>query len=121
MTAATDLQGLRVLVVEDEAMVVLLIEDMLADLGCVVAATATRVDEALAAIASGGFDCALLDMSLDGAPAHPVADALRAAGKPFICATGYGETGLRDVDRDAPLLNKPFREGELAEALRALR
>jgi CheY-like chemotaxis protein len=121
MASRSDLTGLNVLVVEDEAMVLMLIEDMLADLGCAVAATATGVDEALACVAAGGFDCALLDMNLAGRPAHPVADALRASGAPFAYATGYGEPRLREVDRDVPVLQKPFREGELAAVLRRLR
>lgn len=120
VTTLPDPQGLRVLVVEDEAMVAMLIEDMLADIGCVMAGTAARVEDALVAIAAGGFDCALMDMNLDGQPAHAVADALRAAGKPFAYATGYGEPDLREGDRGVPVLNKPFREGELAAVLRGL-
>jgi CheY-like chemotaxis protein len=117
---ANDLNGLRVLIVEDEAMVSMLIEDMLADLGCVVAGTAARVDEALAAVATGGFDVAVLDMNLDGHSAHPVADALRTAGVRFVYATGYGDAGLHETDVGVPVLNKPFQGSQLAAVLRGL-
>ena len=115
-----DLNGLRVLIVEDEAMVSMLIEDMLTDLGCVVVATAARVEEALARVNTGGFDIAVLDMNLDGQSAHPIADALRSASLPFAYATGYGEATRRDVDRAVPVLTKPFQEGQLAAVLREL-
>ena len=64
-----------------------------------------------------GVDAALLDVNLGGQSVFPVADALRARGVPSIFSTGYGEAGLRDVDRGAPVLQKPFRAGDLARAL----
>lgn len=121
MTQPADLNGLRVLVVEDEMMVSMLIEDMLSDLGCQVVGPASRLDEALELARIGGIDCAVLDVNLGGQPIFPVADLLRERGAPFAFATGYGDAGLRDVDRGTPVLQKPFRESDLARVIGELR
>ncbi len=121
MSENADLAGLRVLVVEDEMMVSMLIEDMLSDLGCVVIGPASRLDEAIELANSTELDCAVLDVNLGGQPIFPLADILRAKGAPFAFATGYGDAGLRDVDRGSPVLQKPFREGDLARVLGLLR
>ena len=121
MTDTAKLQGLRVLVVEDEMMVSMLIEDMLSDLGCVVVGPAARLDEAVELVNAGGIDCAVLDVNLGGQPIFPLADLLREKGRPFAFATGYGDAGLRDVDRGSPVLQKPFREGDLARVLGELK
>jgi CheY-like chemotaxis protein len=117
MTELAKLAGLRVLVVEDEMMVSMLIEDMLSDLGCKVVGPASRLEEAIALVDSQEIDCAVLDVNLGGQPIFPLADILRAKGAPFAFATGYGDAGLRDVDRGAPVLQKPFRESDLARVL----
>jgi CheY-like chemotaxis protein len=114
------LEGLRVLVVEDEMMVSMLIEDMLAELGCEVVGPASRLDEAMDLVKGADIDCAVLDVNLGGQPIFPLADLLRERGAPFAFATGYGDAGLRDVDRGSPVLQKPFREGDLARVLREL-
>jgi CheY-like chemotaxis protein len=119
MTGNEILQGRRVLVVEDELMIAMLVEDMLADLGCSVVGPAHELASALELAKGGGIDAALLDVNLAGQPVFPVADALRARGVPSIFSTGYGEAGLRDVDAGAPVLQKPFRAGDLARALTA--
>ncbi|CAN5879090.1 response regulator [soil metagenome] len=119
--SAPDLAGLRVLVVEDEMMVSMLIEDMLTDLGCIVVGPAARLDEAIALAESEQIDCAVLDVNLGGQPIFPLADILRAKGAPFAFATGYGDAGLRDADRGSPVLQKPFRESDLARILGELR
>lgn len=121
MTDAAHLNGLRVLVVEDEMMVSMLIEDMLGDLGCIVVGPAARLDEALDLANAGELDCAVLDVNLGGQPIFPLADVLRSKGKPFAFATGYGDAGLRDVDKGTPVLQKPFRESDLARVLGELR
>src|SRR3569833_4218210 len=112
MTDTGKLKGLRVLVVEDEMMVSMLIEDMLGDLGCTVSGPASRLDEAMELAAAGEIDCAVLDVNLGGQPIFPLADLLRERGQPFAFATGYGDAGLRDVDKGSPVLQKPFREGD---------
>lgn len=110
-------QGLRVLVVEDEMMVSMLIEDMLGDLGCTVVGPASRLDEAMDLARSAELDCAVLDVNLGGQPIYPLADLLRERGAPFAFATGYGDAGLREEDRGSPVLQKPFRESDLARVL----
>ena len=117
MTDIADLKGLRVLVVEDEMMVSMLIEDMLTDLGCTVVGPASRLDEAIELAKQNGLDCAVLDVNLGGQPIFPLADLLRERGRPFAFATGYGDAGLREVDKGTPVLQKPFREGDLARVL----
>jgi CheY-like chemotaxis protein len=121
MTDTLKLEGLRVLVVEDEMMVSMLIEDMLGDLGCIVVGPASRLDEAMELARAGNIDCAVLDVNLGGQPIFPLADLLREHGWPFAFATGYGDAGLRDVDKGSPVLQKPFREGDLARVLGELR
>jgi CheY-like chemotaxis protein len=83
----------RILVVEDELMIRMLLEDMLGELGYTVTAEAGRLEEALQAAKTADFDIAILDVNLDGEPVSPVADALVARGTPFVFATGYGERG----------------------------
>jgi len=84
-------QAKRILVVEDEVMIAMLLEDMPGELGYTVAAEAARIDEALEATKNAEFDLAILDANLNGQPVSPVADALVARGTPFVFATGYGE------------------------------
>lgn len=117
MTDVAKLQGLKVLVVEDEMMVSMLIEDMLGDLGCTVVGPASRIEEAFELAKTAEIDCAVLDVNLGGQPIFPLADVLREKGAPFAFATGYGDAGLRDVDKGTPVLQKPFRESDLARIL----
>ena len=70
------LSGRRVLVVEDEMLILIMIEDMLADLGCKSVTSAATVDKALALIDAQAFDFAMLDINLNGSDSHPVAEAL---------------------------------------------
>jgi CheY-like chemotaxis protein len=109
---------LRVLVVEDDGLVAMMLEDFLEDLGCPLAASLASVGEALAWIEAGGeADAALLDVNLGGEQAFPVADALGALGVPFAFTTGYGE--MREPRfKDATLLGKPIRLERLVEALK---
>ena len=112
-------EGRRVLLVEDEAMIAMLLEDMLGDLGCEVVGPAYAIAPALALASSeAAIDVAILDVNIAGRPVFEVADALRARRVPMIFSSGYGDSGLREVDRGAPVLGKPFRAGELAAALR---
>jgi CheY-like chemotaxis protein len=120
MAETSHLKGRRILVVEDEMMIAMLVEDMLGELGCVVVGPANTLAEALElAGTESDLDAALLDVNLGGQPVFPVADAIRAKGVPSIFSTGYGDAGLRDVDRGAQVLQKPFRVGDLARALSA--
>jgi CheY-like chemotaxis protein len=121
MTSATQPQSAtsakRILVVEDELMIRMLLEDMLGELGYTVAAEAARIEEALEAANNADFDIAILDVNLNGQPISPVADALVARGMPFVFATGYGERGLPEPYRDRPTLKKPFQMDGLKQML----
>jgi CheY-like chemotaxis protein len=118
MSDASALRGRRVLVVEDETMIAMLVEDMLDELGCAVVGPAHGLDAALAlAQTDNGLDAALLDVNLAGQSVFPVADALRKRGVPAVFSTGYGDASLRESDRGSPVLQKPFRAGDLARAL----
>ena len=112
--------GRRILVVEDEMLVLMSIEDMLADLGCEPVAAAATVDQAVALIDAQVFDAAMLDMNLNGTKSFPVADKLAALGVPFIFATGYSAQDMRDGYGDRPLLKKPIRYAELAGVFASL-
>jgi CheY-like chemotaxis protein len=117
LEAQVSTQPRLVLVVEDELMIRMLLEDMLAELGYRIAATAGRLDEAMQAAHSMIFDVAILDVNLNGQPISPVADALAGRGLPFIFATGYGEDGIPDIYRDRPMLKKPFQLDSLRRTL----
>ena len=110
-------QAKRILVVEDELMIRMLLEDMLGELGYIVAAEAARIDEALEATKNADFDLAILDGNLNGEPVSPVADALVARGMPFVFATGYGE--MPEPYRDWPTLKKPFQTDGLKQMLQS--
>src|SRR5580704_17668165 len=110
-------QTKRILIVEDEVMIRMLLEDMLGELGYTVAAEAAHIYEALEATKKGDFDLAILDANLNGQPVSPVADALVARGTPFVFATGYGE--LADPYRDKPTFKKPFQMCGLKQMLQS--
>jgi CheY-like chemotaxis protein len=110
----------RVLVVEDEMLIGMLLEDMLIDLGHQVAAVVPRLKEALAAVERETYDMAILDVHLQGESAFPVAEALIARGVPFVFATGYGERGLPEDFRGRPVLQKPFAKDDLERVLKTL-
>jgi CheY-like chemotaxis protein len=111
---------MRVLVVEDEGLVALMLEDMLEDIGYEVAFSAASVAQALAWIErDGDADVALLDVNLGGEAVFPVADALKARGVPYAFSTGYGE-GHDPRFSEAPLLGKPILAERLEQVLRDL-
>lgn len=110
----------RILVVEDEYLIRMLLEDMLADLGHTVSAAVGTIAEAKQLAATGEFDCAVLDVNLDGQQIFPVADILMERGKPFAFVTGYGESSLPEAYRGRPALQKPFQAERLEQTLNGL-
>jgi CheY-like chemotaxis protein len=112
--------GKRVLIVEDELMIRMLLEGMLTDLGHSVAAEAGGLDEAIALAKQAEFDLAVLDVNLNGAPVTPVVEILVERGVPFIFASGYGQRGLPEAYRTAPILQKPFQADALEDAIKAV-
>ncbi|TPV97731.1 MAG: hypothetical protein USCAAHI_02826 [Beijerinckiaceae bacterium] len=111
------LQGRGVLIVEDEAMVAMLLEDLLHELGCHVVEIASRVDTALTFVTARQFDVAILDVNLKSETSYPVADLLELRKIPFLFATGYGMEVIPEKYRQRAVLQKPFRKQELEEAL----
>jgi CheY-like chemotaxis protein len=118
----TALQNCRVLIVEDEATVAMLLEDFLLELGCHVTEIAARVDTALTLIEVKNLDVVILDVNLEGEASYPVADELERRKIPFLFATGYGAQAIPEEYRWHTVLQKPFRKQELeAVLLEALR
>jgi CheY-like chemotaxis protein len=114
---ARTLEDLRILVVEDEALVALDIERMLRALGCRVVGPAARVCDALRLIDGEGLDGALLDVNLGRETIFPVADALALRGIPHIFSTGYDAAIMPERFRGIPRLGKPFGTGELSAVM----
>lgn len=107
----------KVLVVEDEALVAMLVEDALLDAGFAVIGPAATVEEALALLDRETPDAVVLDLNLAGETSTPVADSLAARGIPYVIATGYGATGLPAGHQDAMVLAKPYDPAELTGML----
>jgi DNA-binding response OmpR family regulator len=118
MTA--ELEGARVLVVEDEYLVAVLIEEILESAGCIVMGPIPRVLEALVAIDNDGYDAAVLDVNLAGERINPVADALSKRDVPFMFVTGYGANALPREYAERPHIGKPFRMAELLGMLSSI-
>jgi CheY-like chemotaxis protein len=109
--------GIKVLVVEDEGFVALLIEDMLQDLGCEIVASVARLQEACTIARTAQIDLAVLDVNLGGERSFPVAHILHERGVPFMFSTGYGTSGLPAEFSGCQVLAKPFSAKALQETL----
>ena len=113
-----DLHGLRVFLVEDEAMVSMMLEDTLVELGCVVTGVAASVTEALSCVGSTpAIDAAILDVHRGGELVFPVADVLRERRVPLVFSTGFGPADLAARYPASRLLNKPYAPEALAAVL----
>jgi CheY-like chemotaxis protein len=111
----------RALIVEDEVLVAMLVEEMLAELGYEIAVMCTDLDEALQAATSATFDFAVLDINLNGLRSFPIADLLAERGVPFLFATGYGAKILPDRHARVPVVQKPFSLDDLRDGLALLK
>ncbi len=118
--SGADLAGRRVLLVEDEVLVAMLLEDVLRDAGCAVVGPVGRLSDAVAAARDEQIDAALLDVNLAGQKVFPAAAILAGRGVPFLLLTGYGGTALPPDAPPWPVCAKPFRPSELVERLSAL-
>jgi len=116
MTAAP-----AILVVEDEPLIGMMLEDFLDALGYRLAGMADGVSDALAIVHAGGFDAALIDINLrDGEHSWPIADALSAAGIPFVIATGGSNDSVPPQYSHVPVLTKPYTLDGVRGAFEAL-
>ena len=113
------LEGLSVLVVEDEAIISFLLEDMLAELGAAQVRHAASVAAAIALLDERMPDLAVLDVNLGGERVYPVAERLETAGAAFIFTTGYGRSGLEPRWQTRTVIQKPFNIEGLTRALQS--
>lgn len=114
---AKSLAGRRVILVEDEILVALLLEDMLEEIGCQVVGVASSVEEALALAATADAEVALLDVNIAGELVYPVAERLQERCIPIVFSTGYESSALPERWRSCPILNKPYGVKQLKSAL----
>ncbi len=96
------------------------LQDMIADLGCTAVSVAGNIEKALELIATKVFDLATLDVNLNGQRSYSIAKALSDRGVPFAFSTGYGEHGVGEGYGDRPVLSKPYNCRQLIEVLKAL-
>jgi DNA-binding response OmpR family regulator len=114
---ATRPRGGSVFLVEDEAMIRMMVADMLEELGYRVSAECGEIGEAMKLAQHAEFDIAILDVNVNGKVISPVAELVRVRNRPFIFATGYGSSGLPEEYRDRPTLQKPFQLETLAKMI----
>jgi CheY-like chemotaxis protein len=114
------LAGKRVLVVEDEALVAILLEECLSDFGCIPVGPCNSLAKALEAVETETFDLAVLDINLNGEKVYPVAYALAERHIPFLFVSGYGNTGIPPDRNDWKVCTKPFKTDNLAAMLLAV-
>lgn len=120
MDQPEDLTGLRVLVLEDEALLSMLLEDVLGELGCTLVGPYGHTDEALTFLKAhpAGVDFGVLDVNVAGQRSDRVAAEFDRLGLPFVFSTGYDESALDQRWRSKPCLRKPFRPADLERILR---
>jgi CheY-like chemotaxis protein len=115
MTSRQGLSGLRILVVEDEPLIAMALEDILQAFGCEVVGPAFSLAEAQSLSREQSIDGAFLDVNVSGEKVFPVADILSSRHIPYCFVTGYGSEGLRTVDRNRPVLQKPYNPSRLID------
>ena len=115
-----DLTGRRILVVEDDILIAMLIEEILQDLGCVIVGPVATLDAALRLAGDEALDAAVLDVTIRGGQIYPAAERLLARGIPFILASGYGDWALPEAFRNMPRLTKPFTARDIEEKMKLL-
>jgi two-component SAPR family response regulator len=118
MASLKPVEGLAVFVVEDEALVLLNLEDMLEELGCTVVGPVMRIDRAEQFIENGiSADVAILDVNVAGEMIFPFARKLADLNIPIVFATGYGRSGLPDDFHHHPILQKPYTADDVTKGL----
>ncbi len=117
MNTSARLNGLRLLLVEDEALVAMLIHDIVSDAGAIVVGAAPNVEAAISVLDSQPIDGAILDVNLGGERVDPVADELSARKIPFLFLTGYGRAGIAERFPAATVVTKPFEDAHFLAAV----
>jgi DNA-binding response OmpR family regulator len=118
--ASDEIAARRVLVVEDEMLIAMIIEDALETMGCQIVGPVATLEKALKLAQEETLDAAILDVTIRGGKVYPVAEALRARDIPFVFASGYGDWALPEVLRDQPRLMKPFTTAQLQAQIELL-
>lgn len=119
MNAPIKPSPLTVLIIEDEAMIALMLEDSMSVLGHRVCAVAGTLEEARRQVANGGFDLAIVDCHLKGEDAWPAVDMLVRANIPFILSSGGSLGDMPSAHAHRPLLSKPYSMAAISDALAA--
>lgn len=109
----------RILIVEDEILIAMLLEDIVTDLGHEPVGPMMRLQPGLAAAEGLDFDFAILDINLAGQQSLAIADVLMRRGIPFIFASGYGRSDLTAAYADVPVLQKPYDAQQIANMIAA--
>lgn len=113
------LAGKRILVVEDEALIAAMVEDMLSELGATVVGPATTLSKGMALAAAEALDAAVLDVNIRDERIDPVAELLRSRSVPMVFATGYGAGAAAGLPTPR-IIDKPYTQDKLAHALSEL-
>jgi CheY-like chemotaxis protein len=108
----------RVLIVEDEAMILMLLEDMVCDLGGQIVGPAANFEQAMGLALQAEFDLAVLDVNVNGLAVYPIADVLRYRGIPFVFVTGYESSVVPQRYQHSCVLSKPFSHQTFSNALK---
>jgi CheY-like chemotaxis protein len=119
-TAVDGLAGCRILVVEDEMLIALLLEEALQSLGCIVVGPVSKLDAALRLATGEELDAAVLDVNIRGGQVFAAAEKLVDRGIPFVLASGYSDWILPEAMQGKPRLTKPFTLRELEHEVRQL-
>lgn len=114
---ASKLKGLRVLVVEDEALIAMMVEDMLVEIGCVVAGSVADASGALAVVSSQPVDAVILDIHLADGESYGFADEMLQRGTPIVFCTGDSSSEIRRPYSSQPFITKPFGLEDLSGGL----
>jgi DNA-binding response OmpR family regulator len=118
--SGNEIAGRRILVVEDEMPIAMIIEDAVQDSGGEIVGPVATLEKALKLAEEEEFDAAILDVTIRGGNVYPVAELLLARGIPFVFASGYGDWAVPAELRDKPRLTKPFTAAALEEQIRLL-
>jgi DNA-binding NtrC family response regulator len=108
------MQGVSIFLVEDEALIRMMVTEMLEELGHRVVAEAGSIQSAEPLAHASTFGLAIFDINVGGFPVTPIAKIVAARGLPFVFISGYGLPGVPDSFKDRPVLRKPFLISELA-------